>query len=334
MKRNKIIIIFSSLAIIILIVFLFWRNANKKEKIHKQTRFLMDTYCTIQAVGPAKETNEAIKLALNRMEEVDDKFNVSKSVSPLYEFNKNSIPVTDNEIISLVKTAINISRKSIGAFDITVFPLIKLWGFYSDTNVVPKEDKIAECLTKIGYEKLLIKNGSLTKSESSVEIELGGIAKGYAIDEAVKSLRESGIKSALIDAGGDVYVLGKLWGAQWKVGIQHPRSTEVFAILKGEDKAIVTSGDYERFFEEDDIRYHHILDPHTGYPSKGLASVTVVSLDPVLADAWSTTLFIMGFEKGMEFVENTQGLESLMITLEGEVFCSSGLKEDLEIIEK
>ncbi|NQV18960.1 MAG: FAD:protein FMN transferase [Armatimonadetes bacterium] len=334
MKRKKVLIVFLSLIVIVFIAFFLWKNSNKNEKIHKQTRFLMDTYCTIQAVGPVKATNRAISKALDRIEEIDDKFNVTKPVSPIFDFNKKNIPITDTEIISLVQIALDVSRESDGAFDITIFPLIKLWGFYSDSTAVPEDEKIAECLEKMGYDKLVIENNTLTKTDSRVEIELGGIAKGHAIVEAVKSLKESGIESALIDAGGDIYALGKLWGDYWKIGVQHPRSSGVIGVIEGEDNAIVTSGDYERFFEEDGVRYHHILDPETGYPSKGLASVTVISTNTILADAWSTTLFILGLDKGLDLVEKMQDLETMMITLEGEVFCSSGLKNKLETINK
>lgn len=334
MQKRKLVLIGGVIIFLGAIFFLVGRPIVTKEKIQKQTRFLMDTYCTIQAVGPKKVVNRAISLALDRMEEIDKKFNVLDPNSPLYEFNNKNMPVTDQEILDVFKIAQQISKESIGAFDITIYPLITLWGFYGDSPALPEKQKISEYLKKIGYKKLSIKNGKLTKLTGDVKIDLGGIAKGYAVSEAVKVLKGEGIKSALVDAGGDIYALGKLKGNPWKVGIRDPRGEGVIGVVEVSDLAVVTSGDYERFFEEDGVKYHHILNPKTGYPARGLASVTLISPDPVFADAWSTALFVMGKEKGLELVEKTPNAETLMVTTDGETLYSSGLKENLEIISK
>ncbi|MFQ5866907.1 MAG: FAD:protein FMN transferase [bacterium] len=335
MQKKKLLSIGGLVIILAVIFFLAGRSfIVTEEKIQKQTRFLMDTYCTIQAVGPKKVVNRAISLALDRMEEIDKKFNVLDPNSPLYEFNNKNIPTTDQEILDLLKIAQQVSKESIGAFDITIYPLITLWGFYGDSPALPGKQKISEYLKKIGYKKLFIKNGKLTKLKEDIKIDLGGIAKGYAVSEAIKVLKEEGIKSALVDAGGDIYALGKLKGKDWKVGIRNPRGEGVIGVIEVSDLAVVTSGDYERFFEKDGVKYHHILNPKTGYPARGLTSVTVISPDPVFADAWSTALFVMGKEKGLELVEKTPDTETLMVTTEGEILYSSGLKENLEIISK
>jgi thiamine biosynthesis lipoprotein len=296
-----------------------------KTEIQKQTRFLMDTYCIIQIPGDV-EVLKAIEAAFDRMEEVDKHFNVLDSTNSLFRFNQNSEPITDKEIIALVETSLQISNESEGAFDITIYPLIERWGFFSDTPSLPDKKEIQQYLQRIGYSNLVIEDGTLTKRKKNVQIDLGGIAKGYAIKEALQVLKNYQIESALIDAGGDIYALGELDGKPWKVGVRNPRGEGVIGVLEVTDMAVVTSGDYERFFEVDGEKYHHLLDPKTGYPTKGLASVTVMSSDPVLADAWSTALFIMGKEKGMPLVEKKNDLKTIMITSEEEIVSSSNLE--------
>ena len=136
----------------------------------------------------------------------------------------------------------------------------------------------------------------------------------------------------MIDAGGDIYALGTNYGKPWVIGIRNPRGEGVAGTLELSDMAVITSGDYERFFETDGVKYHHILDPITGYPAEGIASVTVISPDPALADAWSTALFIMGKEKGLEILEDLQSLEVLMITDDGEQIYSSGMKVEKQVV--
>lgn len=325
MKLNKRVVVFIGILVL-------FGCVNRNEKIHKQTRFLMDTYCTIQAVGPRKPTLQAIGLALDRMEEIDKKFNALNPQSPVYKFNTEHVPITDQEILDLFRIAQIISQESKGAFDCSVYPLIKLWGFYEDTPALPENKKITECLKNIGYQNLILKENTLVKQTDAMGIDLGGIAKGYAVQEAAQVLKKQGITSALIDAGGDIYALGKLKGKPWRVGIRRSRGEGIMGVLEVSDLSVVTSGDYERFFEKDGIRYHHLLDPKTGYPAKELISVTVVSQDPVFADAWSTALFIMGEIEGMEIVERTEQIEALMVTSQGEILYSSGLTDNLEIV--
>lgn len=296
-----------------------------EDEIQKQTRFLMDTYCTIQVPGNVKVI-KAIEAAFDRMEEVEKRFNVLDSSNALYGFNQSSDPITDKTIIAVIETALQVSNESNGAFDITIYPLIELWGFFSNAPHLPEKKEIEKSLQYIGYSNLKIENGRLSKLKKGVQIDLGGIAKGYAIKEAVKVLREFQITSALIDAGGDIYALGELNGEPWKIGIRNPRGEGVIGVLEVSDQAVVTSGDYERFFEVDGVKYHHLLDPNTGYPAKGLASVTVISSDPVLADAWSTALFIMGKEKGLALINKRSDLKTVMVSIKGEIISSSDLK--------
>jgi thiamine biosynthesis lipoprotein len=291
----------------------------------------MNTAVTIQLPGDPSVRKLSEK-AFDRMEEVDRKFNVLSTESPIYHFNYENVPITDPEILALVETSLELSRESGGAFDVTVYPLVDLWGFFRDAPAVPAQADIAACLKRVGWGQLRIEGGSLRKLNSDVEIDLGAIAKGYAVGEAVKVLKDEGVTSALIDAGGDIYAIGEVYGRPWKVGIRKPRGEGVVGVLDVSDLTIVTSGDYERYFEKDGVRYHHILDPASGFPADGLMSVTVICDDPVQGDGLSTALFVMGAEKGMELVEDLDGVESIMVTKDGKVLISQGLKGDMETV--
>lgn len=331
MKCQKPTVIFAWIIIVLIGAIVLLNTLLPKEKIQKQTRFLMDTYCTIQVPGNT-DVIKAIEKAFDRMEEIDKKFNVLDTTSSLYRFNQKNTPIIDKEIINLLETALRIGRESQGAFDITIYPLIKLWGFFDDTPALPEIETIRQCMKNVGYNNLILKNEKVTKLKENIKMDLGGIAKGYAVNEAAIILKSEEIESGLIDAGGDIYAFGKIRSKPWRIGIRNPRGDGIIGGLEVSDFAVVTSGDYERYFEKDGVRYHHILDPKTGYPSRGLASVTVISPDPVLADAWSTALFVLGKEKGLKLIEKTPDIETFMITTDGEMIFSSGLKESLDII--
>jgi len=297
--------------------------------LEKQTRFMMDTYVTIYAVGPATVTAPAINSALDRMQEIDTKFNSLNPDSPIYAFNHQGVVINDPEIVDVVRLALQIARDSDGAFDITVAPLIELWGFYGKSPRIPGEDEIKACLSKIGYQYLVLNGATLQKSKSDVQIELGGIAKGYAVSQAVKVLKAAGVNSALIDAGGDVYALGKRGRELWKVGIRSPRGDNLLGYVEVEDLAVMGSGDYERFFVKDGKRYHHIFNPRTGYPVEGVSATTLIHADPMVADAWNTAVFVLGPEMGLKRVEMIPEMETIMVTTSGEIIYSTGLKNAL-----
>jgi thiamine biosynthesis lipoprotein len=299
-------------------------------ELAKQTRFIMGTYVTVYAAGPRKKALEAINLAMDRMEEVDHKFNPHDAGSPLYAYNTAGTPVSDPEVIDLLMIALQVSRDSGGAFDVTIFPLTELWGFSTDSPKLPTQQEIAERRAKVDYKQLVITDGVLQPVGEGAGIEMGAIAKGYAVAQGVKVLKEQGITSAIIDAGGDVYAIGKRDGGPWKVGIRHPRKEGLLGYVEVEDKAVMGSGDYERFFIRDGTRYHHILDPKTGYPASELTSVTVIHPDPVTADAWATALFVMGPDKGLALADATPGMEAIMVTTGGEVKVSSGFSKQLK----
>ncbi len=296
--------------------------------LETESRMLMDTLVSIHALGPEKRIVPAMERAFRRMAEVDAKFSIHNPESPLHDFNRNGTPVTDPEILGVVRFALEVSRRTGGAFDITVSPLIDLWGFYADAPRLPGPSEIRQRLDRIGYEHLLLSEDRLAKTRPDIRIDLGAIAKGYAIAEAVKVLRAEGVSSGLVDAGGDVFALGKKGSQFWHVGIRGPRQEKVLGYLEAEDMAVVGSGDYERFFTENGKRYHHIFDPRTGYPADGISGITVIAPDPMAADAWATALFVLGPQEGIRLADTLAGIEVVMVTAAGETLLSSGLRGD------
>lgn len=312
--------------------------------VRKQTRLMMDTYVTIQALGRAPVADRAIEAAFARLEDIGRKFNHLDTTSPLYAFNTRNEPLTDSEVVEVVRAAVAVSEVSGGAFDITVRPLVELWGFYGDHPAVPSQRAIDSCLKMVGYRNLVVEPGRVTKRRPDVTIDLGGIAKGYALDEAARVLRAGGIDDALIDLGGDVYAMGRKGNKNWKVGVRNPRGEGVAEVVAVSNMAVVTSGDYERFFFGPDTvrgsrdtvhgtRYCHIIDPATGRPPRGMTSTTVVMRDPLTAQGWSKVLFIRGTD-ALPLIKQTGGIEALLVTDKQEVIRSAGWPNDGEYGER
>jgi len=333
-SRAKTVWVLLSAAVIVISV-IHVHNPGKKH-IQKKTRLLMGTYVTVHVPRSQKRASEAIDAAMDRMQKVASKFNPHDTESPVHKFNEEGVAITDAGIVDLVRLALKISKDSGGAFDITIYPLLKLWGFYSGDMRRPDDESIMEVMGSIGYEHLEINEGVLTKDHDSVKIDLGGIAKGYVVREAVKALKNMGISSAVIDAGGDIYALGKIEGEPWKIGIRMPGEDHILGFVEAKDLAVMGSGDYKRFFTEEDKKYHHIFDPRTGYPVEGLSGMTVIYPDPAIADAWATAFFVLGKERGIEIAEKVPDMEVVMVTIDRKVLYSSGLEGVLEagVIEK
>jgi len=302
-----------------------------KPEVRKQTRLMMDTYVTVSAFGPGPKAEAALDSAFVRLEQISHRFNHLDSTSPIYAFNERNVPITDTEVIHVLKAAQRISVLSGGAFDITVEPLVRLWGFYDSCPALPEQRQIDSCLRLVGYRNLVVEPGRVTKRNPATRIDLGGIAKGYGLAEAARVLRQAGVDSALIDLGGDVYAIGRKGNEQWKVGIRNPRGDGVVGVVALHNLAAVTSGDYERFFfGPDSIRYCHILNPHTGWPARGFCSTTVLMRDPLLAQGFSKVLFILGPE-ALKLADSTEHFEALLITDSMKVITSEGLAGALDL---
>jgi len=314
-----------TLVVIIIAVAFFRTQALFAPRLEQQRRVLMDTYVTVYALGKRPAVIKAINKAFARMKEAIAKLDAHNPNSPVYKFNQDGTPIRDKEILNVVKIALDVAKKSDGAFDVTIYPLVKLWGFYGENlGQVPTQEKIDEALNNIGYNHLILTDKELTSDKKNIHIDLGGIAKGYVISQGIESLKQSGIKSAIIQGGGDLYVLGYRNKKPWKVGIKHPRKNGLLGYLEINDRAVMGSGDYERFFIKDGIRYHHIIDPVTGYPAKGASGVTLIYTDPVSADAWATALSVLG-PQGLKKIENISGMEAVIVNSIGEISYTLGL---------
>jgi FAD:protein FMN transferase len=306
-------------------------NFLSKPALQKRTRLLMDTYCSISVPGDARVI-PVIDRVLDHTEALDKKFNCLNPKSVIYAFNHRNVPITDPEIVKVLALSLQVARESNGIFDITVYPLVKLWGFYDKApQRVPDPVAIRAALAKVDYRAVVIRDGKVYKLRPEIMIDLGGVAKGYAVGEAARQLTEAGIKSALVDFGGDVYAVGKLRGHPWRVGLQNPRGPNMLAVMELSDLSIATSGDYQRFFEIGGKRYHHIMDPATGYPSYKLISLTVIMQDATLTDAWTKVFFILGKEKALALAAQKPDLEIIGVDPDGKVFCSPGLEKNLQI---
>ena len=250
------------------------------------------------------------------------------------------------EFISLLSDCIAYSEMTDGAFDITAYPIVRAWGFTTGEHRVPGEDEIADAVSKTGYGNIVIDGGSVLLANGA-EIDFGGIAKGYLGDRIRERLISAGVRSALIDLGGNITVIGKNGFSDWVIGIGTPSRFEegLVGTLKVHDTSVVTSGSYRRYFEENGKIYGHIMDPATGSPAEsGLASVTIVSQNTELADALSTGLYVMGLDGAVRVWREQGSFEAVFVTDDGTVYITEGLAkcftlnkdytENLVIVEK
>lgn len=296
--------------------------------------FYMGTVINQKVYG--KNSKKAGDQVIARMKEIEASMTINSPGGEINALNDAAgvkpVPVTA-DVMYVLNKSIEYGGKSQGAFDVTVGPLVKEWGIFTDNPKIPGQDRINELLKMVDYKKIVIdeKNSTAMLPQKGQMVDLGGIAKGYAGDEAIRIYKENKITSAFINLGGNVVLLGsKPDGSLWNIGVQNPRAEngKIIGKLTLKDKAIVSSGDYERYFEKDGVRYHHILDPKTGYPSKsGLTGVTIVTDSSTNADALSTSVFVLGLEKGRKLVESLPNVDAVFITDDKKVYVTEGLKD-------
>ncbi len=292
---------------------------------------LMGTRVSVELWDDDEEQGrELVAAVLDDYRRIDATMSTYKpdSVLSLVNARAETGPVPlDAELFSLISRALELSVLSGGAFDITYESVGYLYDFHAHQH--PNGAEIAAHLDAIDYRHVVLDAASRTISftKPGVRINLGGIAKGYAVERGAAYLRSKGIENAVLNAGGDTRVLGDRRGAPWIVGIRHPRrGDEVVTRLPLVDEAISTSGDYERYFEEDGHRYHHILNPATGEPTQGVLSVTVIGPDATTTDGLSTTIFVMGPKAGLEMLARSfPGYEAVVVEASGKLSYSAGL---------
>ncbi len=272
-----------------------------------------------------------VTAVLDEYRRIDALMSTYKDASEISKVNAwgSAMPVKIGpELFNLVERALTLSQRSGGSFDISYESVGYMYDFRERHR--PTSDQIKQRLDAVDYRAIRLDATASTIAFDlpDMRINLGGIAKGYAIERAASILRDAGIEYALLNAGGDTRVIGDRRGQPWMVGIRHPRAADdIVTRIPLVDEAISTSGDYERFFDEDGARYHHIINPSTGQPTAELMSVTVIGPDAVLTDGLSTTLFVLGMEMGLKLIESFDGYEAIIVNRSGALSFSSGLAE-------
>jgi thiamine biosynthesis lipoprotein len=319
--------------------------------------FYLDTYIEMTVYASNKQDCDAALSAaeavFRRVHDLTSRFDDGSDVHRINTPPGAERPVKVNaETFAIIKAAIEYCEQSGGAFDIGIGAASELWEFkksaesgepdVQDDAKPPDRALLSRAVSIGGYKKIVLREEDLAvDAPPGLIIDLGGIAKGYAVHTAAETLKAHGIKSAIINAGGNVYAVGSKPSkdgagadgpAPWKIGIRHPRPTQdarLLAVVEVSDKSVVTSGDYERFFVYGGTRYHHILDPETGMPSAAAISVTIISKDSTLADYLSTAVFVLGPEKGLELVAGYPGAEALIVAPDMTIFTSPGFNGEI-----
>jgi len=291
---------------------------------------IMGTAIRVELWGKDRAAGEAaIDAVMQEMHRIDRTMSPHKADSELSIINReaarHAVPLS-LEMARLIARAIDFSELSDGAFDITYAGVGQLYDYR--LGIKPSDEELARARATVGYRNLILdrEERTLRFARQGMRIDLGGFAKGHAVDNSVAILKRHGIVNATVAAGGDSHVMGDRGGRPWSIGIRDPRRAgEVVAVLPLEDTAISTSGDYERFFEQDGVRCHHVIDPQTGKSPNGVRSVTILAEDGLTTEGLSKCVFVMGLEKGMRLIESQPGVDAVVVDASGVLHYSSGL---------
>ncbi len=306
-------------------------NTNAEEETATRDIFAMDTYMSVTAYG--EKAQEAVDASVEEINRLDQLLSTGNSDSEVGKINANHGGTLSEDGAYLMEKSLELYQLTDGVFDISIYPVMDLWGFTTQDFAVPSSEDLKERLTLVDASKIDFdeETGEVSFEQDGMEIDFGGIAKGYTSNRVSEIFAEYGIKSGLINLGGNVDAYGsKTDGSAWRVAIQSPdQDGNYIGVLEAKDKAVITSGGYERYFEEDGITYHHIIDPSTGYPAdSGLKSVTIICDDGTLADGLSTSLFIMGEEKASEFWrEHSDEFDFVLMKEDGSLVISEGIED-------
>lgn len=300
---------------------------------YDNTFFVMDTFVTIQFFADSLDKAEVVlsdvQWEMTRLEGILSSHLPDSDIANI-EQGAGIAPVpVSGETLAILETAWEFAEKTQGAFDVTIAPILRLYNFASGKESRPSRQQLEINLPLVDWRGVQIdsQRGTVYLTKENMKIDLGGTAKGYIIDRVVEIMVGHGVEFGLVNAGGDIRLLGpKRDGTPWRVGLKNPDNPggKYFAVIEVAGGAIVTSGDYERYFIEDGVRYHHIIDPKSGLPADGVRSVTVIAEDAQLADLLSTAIFVLG-PAGLDFANNLAGVEAIIWTRTGEVLWSSGL---------
>ena len=315
------------------LLFLTGCSAESSPEPVQGTFFAMDTMMDFTIYGESG----LIKQSESLIASLESLVSVTDANSELYAINQTGSGTLTGKASSLMEQALEICRRTDGALDLSIYPIVRAWGFTTGSYQVPDEAEIQALLPLVDYRKIQYDaaTGTVTLPEG-MEIDLGSVAKGYAGQLAAQMLREHGVQSALLNLGGNVQTVGaKPDGSPWQIGIKDPQGEDAMMVLSVEDQAVVTSGGYERYFEQDGQTYWHIMDPSTGHPAdSGLISVTIVGDEGVVCDGLSTALFVMGLEKAADLWAQSGDFEAVFVTASGEVYITEGLRDRFALTEQ
>jgi FAD:protein FMN transferase len=332
--RRSPSIVISFVGLLFSIFLLLSSCSSRPAKPVTESEFYLGTLCSVTLYD--RVPKGIFKEVFAKVQDIEEKMSVNREDSEISRVNKNAgkKPVSlSEESFFVISRALEIAEISGGAFDPTVGPLVELWGIGTEGERIPEKEEIQELLPLVHFRNVVLdrENREVFLKREGMKLDLGGIAKGYAADSAAAILREKGVKEAIIDFGGNILVLGKKGGkTPWRVGIQDPRNQRgrFLGIVHLTDSAVVTSGNYERYFTSNGKRYHHILDTHTGYPIwNNLDSATIVTKNSTDADALSTAVYAMGLKRGLDLIRGLSYGEGIIVTKGKEVYRSSGMAE-------
>lgn len=315
------------------LLFLTGCSAESSPEPVQGTFFAMDTVMDFTIYGESGLIDQSESLIAS----LESLVSVTDANSELYAINQTGSGTLTGKASSLMEQALEICRRTDGALDLSIYPIVRVWGFTTGSYQVPDEAEIQALLPLVDYRKIQYDaaDGDVTLPEG-MKIDLGSVAKGYAGQLVAQMLREHGVQSALLNLGGNVQTVGaKPDGSPWQIGIKDPQGEDAMMVLSVEDQAVVTSGGYERYFEQDGQTYWHIMDPSTGHPAdSGLISVTIVGDEGVVCDGLSTALFVMGLEKAADLWAQSGDFEAVFVTASGEVYITEGLRDRFALTEQ
>jgi len=315
------------IGLLVVLLAMTWWRLHPEEEEFRRSQLMMGTVVEIVVGGLEIESLEsAVDAAfaeITRLDKLLSRHHQKSDVTRLAESARGS--KVSLETVEVIALGLDVAQRSGGAFDLTLGRLKALWGFDQETPTVPDHAALSDALHAIGPAALSLQGQQVNKQAPQLQVDLGGIAKGYAVDRAIAVLKEHGVASAAVNAGGDMYLLGQRPERSWRIGIQHPRQKNtVLETVQVHDQAVVTSGDYERFFEQDGVRYHHIFDPQTGLPARGCQSVTIIADSVALGDALATAVFVLGPEAGLQLLTEYPQAEGLIVASDGTLHSSPG----------
>ncbi len=328
MKVNTKLLLLSALLIVAPCACSF-----RDKTMHTSTIFAMDTVMEIETLGH----EECLLTAEEMIRNLERKISVTDENSEISRLNREGTAIVSEDVAEIFRGGLDICKRTEGALDLSIYPVLRAWGFTTLEYMVPTDEEIQALIENVDYRDISfsMEDGEVS-IENGMQVDLGSVAKGYAGYAVANYLKSQGVESALINLGGNVQCLGsKPNGEKWKVAIKSPyleSSSGIYGAVAVADKAVITSGGYERYFEEDGKTYWHILDPETGRPAEsGLVSVTIIGDDGLLCDGLSTALFVMGLEKAIDFYRASDDFEAVFITESGEAYVTEGIAGDFEL---